>query len=111
MDKDIDTYFKEEGLGENGKYCLTDFSPLTEEQDSYFLLCDVLPEDRVLREELQAQRLVRPVRGTHSGWEYTLVTVLLFSRCCWFYFYSGNFQTCTKEEALHPDLRTVKACP
>ncbi|XP_023605152.1 zinc finger protein 277-like, partial [Myotis lucifugus] len=28
-----------------------------EEQDSYFLLCDVLPEDRVLREELQAQRL------------------------------------------------------
>ncbi|KAM5203659.1 zinc finger protein 277 isoform 2-T2 [Hipposideros larvatus] len=28
-----------------------------EEQDNYFLLCDVLPEDRVLREELQKQRL------------------------------------------------------
>lgn len=30
----------------------------TEEQDNYFLLCDVLPEDRILREELQKQRLV-----------------------------------------------------
>ncbi|XP_077026382.1 zinc finger protein 277 isoform X2 [Tamandua tetradactyla] len=28
-----------------------------EEQDNYFLLCDVLPEDRVLREELQKQKL------------------------------------------------------
>nr|XP_033814251.1 zinc finger protein 277 isoform X2 [Geotrypetes seraphini] len=28
-----------------------------EKQDNYFLLCDVLPEDRVLREELQQQRL------------------------------------------------------
>ncbi|XP_049749574.1 zinc finger protein 277 isoform X1 [Elephas maximus indicus] len=28
-----------------------------EEQDNYFLLCDVLPEDRFLREELQKQRL------------------------------------------------------
>ncbi|KAF6302221.1 zinc finger protein 277 [Rhinolophus ferrumequinum] len=28
-----------------------------EEQDNYFLLCDVLPEDRVLREELQKRRL------------------------------------------------------
>lgn len=36
---------------------LTDF--LTEEQDNYFLLCDVLPEDRLLREQLQQKRLVR----------------------------------------------------
>ncbi|KAM6203157.1 zinc finger protein 277 [Rhynchocyon petersi] len=28
-----------------------------EEQDNYFLLCDVLPEDRLLREELQKKRL------------------------------------------------------
>ncbi|XP_066489942.1 zinc finger protein 277 isoform X2 [Tiliqua scincoides] len=28
-----------------------------EEQDNYFLLCDALPEDRVLREKLQQQRL------------------------------------------------------
>ncbi|KAM6152916.1 zinc finger protein 277 [Erethizon dorsatum] len=28
-----------------------------EEQDNYFLLCDVLSEDRILREELQKQRL------------------------------------------------------
>nr|XP_007980812.2 zinc finger protein 277 isoform X1 [Chlorocebus sabaeus] len=28
-----------------------------EEQENYFLLCDVLPEDRILREELQKQRL------------------------------------------------------
>ncbi|KAM7121138.1 zinc finger protein 277 isoform 2-T2 [Molossus nigricans] len=28
-----------------------------EEQDHYFLLCDVLPEDRVLREELQRRKL------------------------------------------------------
>ncbi|XP_062033986.1 zinc finger protein 277 isoform X2 [Lepus europaeus] len=28
-----------------------------EEQDNYFLLCDVLPEDRILREELQKQKL------------------------------------------------------
>ena len=33
----------------------------TEEQENYFLLCDVLPEDRILREELQKQRLVRIV--------------------------------------------------
>jgi len=32
---------------------------LTEEQDNYFLLCDVLPEDRLLREQLQQKRLVR----------------------------------------------------
>uniref|UniRef100_A0A8V0XAA3 Zinc finger protein 277 n=1 Tax=Gallus gallus TaxID=9031 RepID=A0A8V0XAA3_CHICK len=30
-----------------------------EEQDNYFLLCDVLPEDRLLREQLQQKRLVR----------------------------------------------------
>uniref|UniRef100_A0A8D0GQC4 Zinc finger protein 277 n=1 Tax=Sphenodon punctatus TaxID=8508 RepID=A0A8D0GQC4_SPHPU len=28
-----------------------------EEQDNYFLLCDVLPEDRVLREQLQQKKL------------------------------------------------------
>ncbi|GAB1297407.1 Zinc finger protein 277 [Apodemus speciosus] len=28
-----------------------------EEQDNYYLLCDVLPEDRILREELQKQKL------------------------------------------------------
>ncbi|XP_053109841.1 zinc finger protein 277 isoform X3 [Hemicordylus capensis] len=28
-----------------------------EEQDNYFLLCDALPEDRILREKLQQQRL------------------------------------------------------
>ncbi|XP_009000963.3 zinc finger protein 277 isoform X10 [Callithrix jacchus] len=28
-----------------------------EEQENYFLLCDVLPEDRILREELQKQKL------------------------------------------------------
>ncbi|XP_031471511.1 zinc finger protein 277 [Phasianus colchicus] len=28
-----------------------------EEQDNYFLLCDVLPEDRLLREQLQQKRL------------------------------------------------------
>ncbi|XP_058511004.1 zinc finger protein 277 isoform X3 [Ochotona princeps] len=28
-----------------------------EEQDHYFLLCDALPEDRILREELQKQKL------------------------------------------------------
>ncbi|XP_072257621.1 zinc finger protein 277 isoform X2 [Pyxicephalus adspersus] len=28
-----------------------------EQQENYFLLCDVLPEDRVLREELQQERL------------------------------------------------------
>lgn len=33
----------------------------TEERENYFLLCDVLPEDRILREELQKQRLVRIV--------------------------------------------------
>lgn len=32
---------------------------LTEEQDNYFLLCDALPEDRLLREQLQQKRLVR----------------------------------------------------
>ncbi|KAK1888019.1 Zinc finger protein 277 [Dissostichus eleginoides] len=30
-----------------------------EKQEDYFLLCDVLPEDRVLREKLQQKRLVR----------------------------------------------------
>lgn len=31
----------------------------TEKQENYFLLCDVLPEDLVLREMLQKKRLVR----------------------------------------------------
>lgn len=43
-------------------FCLICFPDLsTEEQENYFLLCDVLPEDRILREELQKQRLVRIV--------------------------------------------------
>lgn len=38
---------------------LTLYNLLTEEQDNFFLLCDVLPEDRLLREQLQQKRLVR----------------------------------------------------
>ncbi|KAM5172282.1 LOW QUALITY PROTEIN: zinc finger protein 277 [Mantella aurantiaca] len=45
-------------------YCVTDFYSITaifhqsiEQQENYFLLCDVLPEDRILREELQQERL------------------------------------------------------
>lgn len=34
----------------------------SEKQENYFLLCDVLPEDRVLRERLQQKRLVRKLR-------------------------------------------------
>ncbi|KAG7235910.1 hypothetical protein INR49_001890 [Caranx melampygus] len=34
-----------------------------EKQEDYFLLCDVLPEDRVLREKLQQKRLVRTRDG------------------------------------------------
>lgn len=33
----------------------------SEKQENYFLLCDVLPEDRVLRERLQQRRLVRNI--------------------------------------------------
>lgn len=40
-------------------YKLFFLADLTEEQEDYFLLCDVLPEDRVLREKLQQKRLVR----------------------------------------------------
>lgn len=32
---------------------------IVELQENYFLLCDVLPEDRILREQLQQKRLVR----------------------------------------------------
>lgn len=31
---------------------------ISEQQEHYFLLCDALPEDRILREQLQQRRLV-----------------------------------------------------
>uniref|UniRef100_A0A3B5PTD7 Zinc finger protein 277 n=1 Tax=Xiphophorus maculatus TaxID=8083 RepID=A0A3B5PTD7_XIPMA len=37
-----------------------------EKQEDYFLLCDVLPEDRILRERLQQKRLVRISNPTLS---------------------------------------------
>lgn len=39
---------------------------LTEKQEDYFLLCDVLPEDRILRERLQQKRLVRGGTTKHQ---------------------------------------------
>lgn len=52
--------FKDINTPEKNSLFFIYFSALpTEEQDNYFLLCDVLPEDRILREELQKQKLVR----------------------------------------------------
>lgn len=39
----------------------------TEKQENYFLLCDVLPEDRVLRERLQQRRLVRMQQDNNNN--------------------------------------------
>ncbi|RMC10115.1 hypothetical protein DUI87_12913 [Hirundo rustica rustica] len=44
-----------------------------EEQDNYFLLCDVLPEDRLLREQLQQKRLAK----LNSGGPYGQIWVLI----------------------------------
>lgn len=47
-----------------------------EKQELYFLLCDVLPEDRALREKLQQKRLVR-------------TTVFVFGLLKFFFFFCG----------------------
>ena len=63
----------------------------TEEQDNYYLLCDVLPEDRILREELQKQKLVRIlkyeqcIRSTHKN-----------HSCYFFHFYLREFSNIHK---------------
>lgn len=36
-----------------------------DQQENYFLLCDVLPEDRILREELQQERLKKMLQQQH----------------------------------------------
>lgn len=63
----------------------------TEEQDNYFLLCDVLPEDRVLREELQKQRLVRIVLKDEqcigNTYKISFVAGVLFLFCFYFLFW------------------------
>lgn len=41
----------------------------TEKQENYFLLCDVLPEDRVLRERLQQRRLVKMQQNNTNNYD------------------------------------------
>lgn len=83
----------------------SDFS--TEEQDNYFLLCDVLPEDRVLREELQKQKLVRIVLQNEEcvGNVYRITVVIILFVVT---FYFRNFQTYRKE-TIHQGLKTEKS--
>lgn len=39
---------------------------ILEQQELYFLLCDALPEDRILREQLQQRRLVSVCKKTRT---------------------------------------------
>ena len=73
------------------------------------MLCDVLPEDRVLREELQRQKLVRVVLKDQPYVGNTQKS-LLFLFVAVFTFYFGNFQTYTKEETIHQDFKTESKC-
>lgn len=70
----------------------------TEEQDNYFLLCDVLPEDRVLREELQKRRLVRTILKDEQFIEAHTESFFLLFFGCGFYFLSWTLSNIHKSE-------------
>ncbi|TRY54858.1 hypothetical protein DNTS_001812 [Danionella cerebrum] len=50
--------FKDQPLTDFCSVIKTNSEGPIEQQEDYFLLCDILPEDRVLREQLQQRRLV-----------------------------------------------------
>lgn len=84
-------------MEENGKHVFSFIFPdfPTDEQDNYFLLCDVLPEDRILREELQKERLVKIIlmNEQYAGKTYKI---------------SINFFTFYFKIHLKTDLKTIK---
>lgn len=75
----------------------------TEEQDNYFLLCDVLPEDRVLREELQKQRLVRiAVEDEQCVGNTCKITFVILFVCFHFLICKLSYT----KETIHKNLKT-----
>ncbi|KAG8439780.1 hypothetical protein GDO86_005809 [Hymenochirus boettgeri] len=57
--------FNEQPIADFCTVIKTNSTAPVEEQENYFLLCDVLPEDRILREELQQERLREILEQQH----------------------------------------------
>ncbi|XP_051482531.1 zinc finger protein 277 isoform X2 [Apus apus] len=76
-----------------------------EEQDNYFLLCDVLPEDRLLREQLQQKRL-REILEQQQRERYDTS----FHGICMFcdQEFTGNRLQCLYCEKVFRDKNTLK---
>ncbi|XP_013802710.2 zinc finger protein 277 isoform X2 [Apteryx mantelli] len=76
-----------------------------EEQDNYFLLCDVLPEDRLLREQLQQKRL-REILEQQQQERYDTS----FHGMCMFcnQEFTGNSLQCLYCEKVFRDKNTLK---
>ncbi|XP_074921688.1 zinc finger protein 277 isoform X2 [Chelonoidis abingdonii] len=76
-----------------------------EEQDNYFLLCDVLPEDRLLREQLQQKRLREILEQQQRERNDTS-----FHSICMFCDkeFTGNSLQCLYCEKIFRDKNTLK---
>ncbi|XP_078076029.1 zinc finger protein 277 isoform X2 [Mustelus asterias] len=76
-----------------------------EEQTDYYLLCDVLPEDRVLREQLQQKRLEEVLEQQQQERNDSS-----FARVCMFCNeeFSGNSLQCLYCEKTFRDKNTLK---
>ncbi|OCT88992.1 hypothetical protein XELAEV_18017621mg [Xenopus laevis] len=71
--------FSEQPITEFCSVIRTNSEASVEQQENYFLLCDVLPEDRVLREELQQERLREILeQQQHERNDTTLQRVCIF---------------------------------
>lgn len=70
------------------------------------MLCDVLPEDRILREELQKQRLVRVILKNEQCVGNTYKIIFVIALFCLFLFW--KLSNIHKEEIIHKDLKTGK---
>ncbi|KTG32871.1 hypothetical protein cypCar_00003946 [Cyprinus carpio] len=76
-----------------------------EQQEHYFLLCDALPEDRILREQLQQRRLEEVLDQQQKERDDTT-----FHRACMFCSeeFTGNSMQCLYCEKTFRDKTTLK---
>ncbi|XP_044278971.1 zinc finger protein 277 isoform X3 [Varanus komodoensis] len=83
----------------------TNSEALPEDQDNYFLLCDALPEDRTLRENLQQQKLREVLEQQHQErYDADFCGICMFCDKE----FTGNSLQCLYCEKIFRDKNTLK---
>ncbi|KAE8615852.1 hypothetical protein XENTR_v10008639 [Xenopus tropicalis] len=97
--------FSEQPITEFCSVIRTNSEAPVEQQENFFLLCDVLPEDRVLREELQQERLREILeQQQHERNDTTLQRLCMFCN----EEFKGNSLQCLYCEKSFRDTNTLK---